>query len=268
MKKNDKFCLSAMLLLIAFLLIMNGTRRRDEALAARVAPEVLRFHVLANSDRTEDQALKLEVKDFLLGHLRQSAIGFREPEENADSDAFTGPQEDSFTSKHMLMQYILDNKTTLEAQTEAFIQSLGFDYPAQICLETCAFPEKTYGDMTFPAGTYDAVRVLIGDGAGENFWCVLYPSLCYLDSTYAVVPEESKDVLRAVLPEDDFEALLDARRLYRNSDSRNKSTAQSDQTRDITRSMLRYLSSLSDRKTEQDILLPRITFRFKFTSDW
>ena len=246
MKKNYKFCLSAMLLLIAFLLIMNGMRRRDEALAARIAPEVLRFHVLANSDRAEDQALKLEVKDFLLEHLRQSAIAVREPEENADSDTFTESREDSFTSKHMLMQYILDNKTTLEAQTEAFIQSLGFDYPARICLETCAFPEKTYGDMTFPAGTYDAVRVLIGDGAGENFWCVLYPSLCYLDSTYAVVPEESKDVLRAVLPEDDFEALLDARRMYRHSES----------------------TSFSDRKTEQDILLPRVTFRFKITSDW
>lgn len=243
MKKNYKFCLSVMLLLLSFLLIMNGMRRRDEALAARIAPEVLRFHVLANSDRAEDQALKLAVKDFLLEHLRQSAIAGGKTEENVDSAGFKGAQADSFTSKHMLMQYILDNKTSLEAQTGAFIQSLGFDYPARICLETCAFPEKTYGDMTFPAGTYDAVRVLIGDGAGANFWCVLYPSLCYLDSTYAVVPKESKDALRAVLPEDDFLALLDARKPGSHTSL--------------------FPSELPNKKTEQDILLPRVTFRFK-----
>lgn len=61
------------------------------------------------------------------------------------------------------------------------------------------------------AGTYDAVRVLLGEGKGKNFWCVLYPSLCYVDSTHAVVPEGSRDQLKALLPEDDFSALMPAR---------------------------------------------------------
>ena len=108
-----------------------------------------------------------------------------------------------------------------------------FDYPTAIRLETCDFPRRTYGDMTFPAGVYDAVRVLIGDGAGKNFWCVLYTSLCYLDHTYAIVPKESKDALQAVIPEADFQALLSARR----------------------------------QKTEQDLLLPRVTVRFQLL-DW
>ena len=98
---------------------------------------------------------------------------------------------------------IVYNKTLLKEQ--------GFDYEVRIELEQCLFPEKTYGDMTFPAGTYDAVRVLIGQGKGKNFWCVLYPSLCYLDSTYAVVPNSSKSQLSALLSEDDFRALLNAR---------------------------------------------------------
>lgn len=90
--------------------------------------------------------------------------------------------------------------------------------------------------MTFPAGEYEAVRVVLGAGEGQNFWCVLYPSLCYLDSTYAIVPDSSKELLHTVLPEDDFQALLQARRLN---------------------------NFKGHKKTEQDSLLPRFKIRFK-----
>lgn len=238
MKKVYNLCLWAVLLLMAFLLIMNGVRRNDEALASRIAPEVLRFHVLANSDSSEDQALKLAVKDFLLELIRTSADSLSEnsPEHTSAGDV------SSIMNKDMMKQFILDNKSELELQTEKFIKTCGFEHPVEIRLETCHFPVKTYGDMTFPAGTYDAVRVLIGDGAGENFWCVLYPSLCYLDSAYAVVPDSSKKVLQAVLPEDDFQALLAARHIFGR-------TAVSSNAENI--------------KTEPDVLLPRITFRLK-----
>ena len=210
MKKNYEYCCCFMLLLMTFLLLMHGARRKEDALAQTLAPEVLRFHVLAHSDTPEDQALKLAVKEYLLEQLRPHV-----------------------TSKSEAQDYIMKHREKLEEQTETFIRSLGFSYPAEIRLETCDFPGRTYGDMTFPAGVYDAVRVLIGDGTGRNFWCVLYPSLCYLDTTYAIVPKESKDALQAVIPEADFHALLSARR----------------------------------QKTEQDSLLPRITVRFKLF-DW
>lgn len=193
MKKKYRFCLSLVLLLTAFLTAMSGKREHDAALAARIAPEILRFHVLANSNSAKDQALKLEVKDFLLDVIRDGAA------------------EIPVDSREALSAYIMENRDALEDAAEDFMESRGFSYPAEIRLETCEFPEKTYGDMTFPAGTYDAVRVLLGAGEGENFWCVLYPSLCYLDSTHAVVPEESKQVLSGLLPEDDFLALLRAR---------------------------------------------------------
>ena len=201
-------CTAILFLLMAFLLILNGVRRQEEALVSRIAPQILRFHVLANSDSAEDQALKLMVKDYLLEEIRSRA------------------EVSQHNSKHMMEKYILDNKTVLEQRSEEFIRSYGFDYSTEICLETCMFPEKTYGDLTFPAGMYDAVRVIIGDGAGQNFWCILYPSLCYLDSTYTVVPDSSKKYLQNVLPEDDFAALMKT-------------------------------------KTEQDLLLPRVTVRFK-----
>lgn len=194
MKKYISFCLISVLSLTVFLTAMWGLRARREALAERIAPEILRFHVIANSDSPEDQALKLEVKELLLEEIRLLS--------EADTASL---------SKAELCTRILDHKGALKAAADCLIADRGFQYSADLCLEKCEFPEKTYGDMTFPAGTYDAVRVVLGDGGGQNFWCVLYPSLCYLDSTHAVVPDESKELLKALIPEDDFQALMIAR---------------------------------------------------------
>jgi len=172
---------------------MSGIRARDEALAADIAPKILRFHVLANSDSAEDQVLKLRVKDLLLEKIRDGAAG------NEVSD------------KEDLKKYIQAESSTLEAAAEDFIHSEGYDYGVHVGIETCEFPVRTYGDMTFPAGMYEAVRVTIGNGAGHNFWCVLYPSLCYTDSVHASMPEKSKETLKNLIPENDFQALLKAR---------------------------------------------------------
>ncbi len=215
MKKKWYICLSMTLALMVFLTAMNGLRRKEEALASRIAPKVLRFHVLANSDSPKDQALKLEVKDLLLDTIRQGLGSETErgPEQGAGNPPPEGPGTEAGDglTKDQTASYILEHKAFLEETAEAYMKSRGFSYGADIRLEQCLFPEKTYGDMTFPAGTYDAVRVLLGEGKGKNFWCVLYPSLCYVDSTHAVVPEDSRDQLKALLPEDDFSALMRAR---------------------------------------------------------
>lgn len=217
MRKKYNICLSVMLFFMAFLVAMSSIRNRDTAMAARIAPEILRFHVLANSDSREDQTLKLEVKDLLLKEIRETS---------------------GAASKEELCVFISQNHERLEKTADNYMKSRGFDYTAEILLEQCHFPEKTYGDMTFPEGTYDAVRVLLGEGKGHNFWCVLYPSLCYLDSTHAVVPEESKEILEGLLPEDDFLSLLNVRRPAR-------------------------LEDMMNRKAEQKTSLPRVNIRFK-----
>lgn len=216
LKKKYNLCSSLTILLLLFLIAMSGIRNHQETLASRIAPEILRFHVLANSDSPEDQDLKLEVKEFLLESLRS---------ELADS-----------SDRDEVVRYIEHNRLALAQSAEQFMKKQGFDYPAEVLLETCEFPTKTYGDMTFPAGEYEAVRVVLGAGEGQNFWCVLYPSLCYLDSTYAIVPDSSKELLQTVLPEDDFQALLQARRLN---------------------------NFKGRKKTEQDSLLPRFKICFK-----
>lgn len=215
MKKTYNICLFMLLFLMAFLLILSGVRRKGENLATRIAPEILRFHVLANSDSDEDQLLKLNVKDFLLKNIQS----------NLNEDA----------NRNKVIDYVTKHKYELEHTAMSYIEEMGYSYPVDIRFETCFFPEKAYGDMRFPAGEYDAVRVLIGSGEGQNFWCVLYPSLCHLDSTHAVVPDSSKEILRSLISEDDFLSLLSARRKMFHT----------------------Y------EKTEQESLLPRLEVRFK-----
>ena len=185
--RRDLFlCLTC--LLLAFLFTMAGRRQSDEAMAARIAPEILRFHVLANSDSDEDQQLKLRVRTLLLDSIYEK-LG-----ENASLDD--------------TKEYVLANKDSLEQESEDYMKAEGYDYPAHMEVTECYFPTKTYGDMVFPCGTYDAVRVEIGKGKGHNWWCVLYPPLCFVDSTYAVVPDSSREILRESLDAADYQALL------------------------------------------------------------
>lgn len=185
--RRDLFlCLTC--LLLAFLLTMAGRRQSDEAMAARIAPEILRFHVLANSDSDEDQQLKLRVRTLLLDSIYED-LG-----ENASLDD--------------TKEYVLANKDSLECEAEDYMKTEGYDYPAHIEVTKCYFPTKTYGDMVFPCGTYEAVRVEIGRGKGHNWWCVLYPPLCFIDSTYAVVPDSSRDILKETIDAADYQALL------------------------------------------------------------
>ncbi len=241
MKKKYEFCLSVCAIFTAFLLAMSGVRKNEAALAARIAPEILRFHVLANSDSPEDQALKLEVKEFLLEEIREGVAGVVGESGTKRTGVKESCTKDSGTKnpidRKTLVQYIMENKARLEQTAERFMVERGFDYSAEVRLESCEFPQKTYGDMTFPAGTYEAVRVVLGAGEGQNFWCVLYPSLCYIDSTYAVVPDSSKELLQTLIPEDDFQALLTTRRVVWSTDN---------------------------KKTGQDSLLPRPKIRLKF----
>ena len=182
-QKRDLFlCITCILL--ALLFSMSEERNAEEAMAARIAPEILRFLVLANSDSTEDQNLKLKVRTMLLNTI------YEEMGENA--------------SLEETKIYVRSHKNRLEKKAETYMKTLGYDYPAHMELATTYFPTKTYGDMVFPCGNYEAVRVKIGEGKGRNWWCVLYPPLCFVDSSYAVVPDTSKEILRESLDPSDY----------------------------------------------------------------
>lgn len=150
-----------------------------------LAREVFRFHVLANSDSDEDQKLKMQVKEAVISYMRG---------ELPDSD-----------NVEMTRQWASTHLDEIAMVSEEIINRAGYDYAVKTEVTTCDFPEKTYGDITFPAGEYEALRIEIGDAKGQNWWCVLYPNLCFIDAVHAVVPDEGKKELKKVLEEDTYE---------------------------------------------------------------
>ena len=189
MEKRRNLIMAALAVMIS--LMLTACVWRTETVSAKVektqehmAEEVLRFHVLANSDSKEDQNLKMKVKDTVVSWM----------EEEMDTESLA--QTKAFIRSHL---------PQIEALAEETIQKEGYSYPVRASLEWTVFPEKTYGDITFPAGTYEALRIQIGEAKGHSWWCVLYPSLCFIDSVHAVVPEKGKKQLEHVLTEEEYE---------------------------------------------------------------
>ncbi len=154
-----------------------------------IAGEILRFHVIANSDSKEDQALKLKVRDAVVEYMKDLLEGAEDLEE----------------TKGRVAERLAD----IEELAMRIVEKEQAGYPVHAELTECYFPRKSYGDCTFPAGRYEALRICIGKAEGKNWWCVLFPNLCFVDSIHAVVPEEQKEELKNVLTEEEYESLFD-----------------------------------------------------------
>ena len=127
----------------------GGSSGRDPA-SGTSRREVLRFHVLANSDSDEDQALKLKVRDAVLAFLEEQVPEAEDAEEST--------------------RWVRARIDQIEELSREVVAENGKDYPVSAAVTTCWFPDRTYGDLTFPAGNYEALRIEIGDGAGHNWW--------------------------------------------------------------------------------------------------
>lgn len=174
--------------------LVTGGVIRGRALAYKMeetqkglAEEVFRFHVLANSNSEADQELKLKVRDGIISYMKEQLS------EDAD--------------KEETRRWARRNLNQLENVAKEIIINEGFAYDVDAKVEMISFPKKTYGDITFPAGDYEALRILIGDAVGNNWWCVLYPNLCFVDSIHAVVPKEEKEELKEVLTDEEYEVI-------------------------------------------------------------
>lgn len=208
MKYKRELILSAACFLMSLLCFGGWIRIQAENPAGRIAPKILRLHVLAGTNSPKDQKLKLEVKSFLIETLAACL-----PEASA--------------GKEGICDYVNRNKAQLEEEIEAFAAGKGSPCSARVCVTSAYFPAKAYGGLVFPCGTYDAVQVTLGEGRGRNWWCVLYPRLCFSDAVHAVLPEESREELRKLLGEEDYNALIEQKiALWPFSPSKNKGSLQ------------------------------------------
>lgn len=170
--------------LVCTYLFSPEAQAQDE-MQKEIASKIIRFHVRANSDSDEDQELKLMVKDAVVSYLSEEMKA-------ADS------KDDSAA-------YIKAHIEEIEAIALEVIKEQGYSYTVNAYITTEYFPTKSYGDVTIPCGEYDAFRIDIGENAGNNWWCILYPPLCFVQGSYGIATEESKMLLKNVLDEDEFD---------------------------------------------------------------
>ena len=154
------------------------------AVSYDISNNVFRLHVIANSDSDEDQNLKYKVRDSLIEYM------------NIICKDAKNKEEAILIAKNHKEDFYKIAKDTIEIN--------GYNYDVQIEIGNFNFPTKTYGDISLPSGYYDAIRVKIGKATGLNWWCVMFPPLCFVNISSGIVPDDSKEKLKESLEEESF----------------------------------------------------------------
>lgn len=174
--------------LIVFLLfivyVLLSAFSYSNAVSKNISNSVFRLHVIANSDSEEDQNLKYLVRDELIEYMNLICK--------------------NVSCKEEAIKIANENKNEFYNIAKNVIENNGFNYEVNIDIGNFSFPTKTYGDIALPAGFYDALKVKIGTSSGQNWWCVMFPSLCFVDVTNGVVPEDSKENLQENMNDEDY----------------------------------------------------------------
>ena len=170
------------LLFIVYILI--SVFSYSNAVSTDISNNVFRLHVIANSNSKEDQDLKYLVRDELVKYMNSICK--------------------NISSKEAAIKIANENKDKFYNIAKNVIEDNGFNYDVNIDIGNFSFPTKTYGDISLPAGFYDALKVEIGSSSGQNWWCVMFPSLCFVDISNGVVPEESKENLQNTMEEENY----------------------------------------------------------------
>ena len=160
-----------------------------DAVSTNLENNLFRLHVIANSDNKEDQDLKYIVRDATLKYVNELS------------------EKNNINTKEELILLVTENKENIKKLAEQTIIDNGYNYTVNISIGNFNFPTKEYGDISLPNGFYDALRIEIGNASGQNWWCVMFPPLCFVDVSSGIVPEESKETLQQNLSEEEYTLL-------------------------------------------------------------
>lgn len=174
-----RFFVLIMSLILIFTLLISYAR----ATSSDISNSVLRLHILANSNTSADQQLKLAVRNRILDETQDIFKNARSAKESA--------------------RIAKENSAFIQSIAEDEIKVQGFNYPVTVSVEKAAFPTKIYGGIALPSGKYTAVRIKIGEASGQNWWCVMYPPLCFADGVISA-SDEAKSTLAQSLSEDSY----------------------------------------------------------------
>lgn len=165
-KRTDRHSFKHLLFVAFALIVMITSWESNRTNAAVISPtipeESIRLRILANSDSAQDQALKREIRDAIIVRMQDWVVGPHSLDE----------------ARAVVVAHLPE----FDALVGQMIESRGYSYTHTVELGKVPFPTKMYGNEVYPAGDYEALRVTIGSGEGQNWWCVLFPPLCFVDS--------------------------------------------------------------------------------------
>ena len=187
--KSIKLKNISILIFLLFIYTFICAQSYVTAVSSDLSNAVFRLHVLANSDSEEDQKLKLKVRDSLLQYMNTLCS--------------------SCQTKAEAIAIAIEHKNEFQKIAEHTIKENGYSYSVKINIDNFYFPTKNYGDISLPAGFYDALRVEIGKAQGQNWWCVMFPSLCFIDINSGIVDSEAKENLEENLNSESYNIVSD-----------------------------------------------------------
>lgn len=192
-KKNIKRRIAVLLsVLISVVLVMAIVLIKEinkiNACTYDYREKLIRFHVIANSDSEKDQALKLKVRDAVIDYLK--------------------PKLENSMSIEESERIIKGEYDNLEKISKNIISDNGYNYNVEVGLQYSNFPAKQYSSVVLPSGKYKALKVVIGEGKGKNWWCVMFPPLCFVDEESGVIDEKTDKKLQEVLTPEEYDLIM------------------------------------------------------------
>lgn len=185
-KKTRLFIL--LFVILGAFIFYKESKTSSTRLQEDISQKIIRLHIVAASDDSKDQALKLNVRDAIVNYV--------------------SPLMEDISSVDEAREFLCSNIDTLQDVACKAIENEGASYNVNVCLNTSYFPTKMYGDMILPPGDYEALTVTIGNGKGHNWWCVMYPSLCFIDCGCVVLPDSSKEKLQDILTYEEYCSII------------------------------------------------------------
>ena len=171
--------------------ILTGIYINTDMALADVPEKIIRLHVVANSDSPVDQQLKLQVRDRIISSMSGRLEGLKDISE--------------------VKSIVQGSLAEIEAAAREVIEENRKLYGVKAACTEMDFPTRAYGNITLPAGTYQALNIVIGEGKGKNWWCVMFPPLCFIDVAHGIAPEETMKELKASLTEEEYSLLISSK---------------------------------------------------------
>ena len=186
---KEKIFRAVILILLFTIFTLFSAISYVNAVSSDIADGVFRLHVIANSDSVEDQNLKYKVRDALLEYMNSICA-----DASSKEDAMNIASEHLDDFRKIAQKVVYDNN---------------YNYHVTVEIGQYNFPTKHYGDVSLPSGIYDALRVKIGTASGQNWWCVMFPPLCFVDEQNNVIDKETDEKLKKVLTKDEYELIVE-----------------------------------------------------------